>query len=169
MKKVRPVRIEGDIAYITLTKGCVATIDACDAHLVDRFNWYALGSSTSIYAARSKTINGTRIVLLMHRVLMGVDHGVLIDHEDGDGLNNRMSTNLRLASHADNMKNRRTNANNKSGFKGVYLDKFTGRWASCIRLNGRTHHLGRFDTPEAAHGAYADASERLHGEFGRTS
>ena len=40
--KVRPIRIEGDFAYIPLTRGYESVIDATDVNLVEGFNWYAL-------------------------------------------------------------------------------------------------------------------------------
>ena len=47
---------------------------------------------------------------------------MMIDHEDGDSLNNKLS-NLRLASHRQNLFNRKINKNNKTKVKGVYQDK----------------------------------------------
>jgi hypothetical protein len=89
-----------------------------------------------------------------------------IDHIDGDRRNNRIA-NLRLATSLQNKGNMKRRADNSSGFKGVIFCKFTGRWRSRIRHNGRVHCLGRHSTPEAAHVAYREAAERLFGEFAR--
>ena len=40
-RKIRPIRVEGNVAYITLTKGYVAIIDALDVPIVSGFNWCA--------------------------------------------------------------------------------------------------------------------------------
>jgi hypothetical protein len=97
-------------------------------------------------------------------------HGVwpqqLIDHCDGDPLNNRFR-NLREASDSQNQANRRLNKNSTSGFKGVYFDKSSGRWAANILKDRRKLWLGCHDTPQAAHEAYKQAAERLYGEFAR--
>ena len=89
----------------------------------------------------------------------------LIDHRDLDPSNNRW-TNLRRATRSQNNANTRTLRNNSCGLKGVSPDQ--GRWRATIRKNGRTYHLGKFATPQAAHAAYAKAARKLFGEFART-
>ena len=49
MKKVRPIRIEGDLAYVPLTRGYEAVIDAGDVSLVEGFNWYALNQKQTVF------------------------------------------------------------------------------------------------------------------------
>ena len=97
-------------------------------------------------------------------------HGVwperLIDHCDGDPLNNRFA-NLREASDSQNQANRRLNKNSTSGFKGVYFDKSSGRWAANILKDRQKFWLGCHDTPEQAHAAYCEAAQRIHGKFAR--
>lgn len=169
MKKVRPIRIDGDVAYIPLSKGYEAVIDAADVPLVSGWNWYAQAKPdrTSVYAVRNeKTADGQKTVLL-HRVISGAVGAVLIDHRDTDGLNNRRH-NLRAATHNQNQHNRRVQSNS-SGLKGVCWHKGLGKWCAQIRVNGRLKHLGLFATPEDGHSAYAAASATYHGEFGRTA
>jgi len=90
-----------------------------------------------------------------------------IDHRDGDSLNDRWE-NLRLASHSQNMGNQRRRADNRSGFKGVSWDNFTGRWVARIREpGGRYRNLGRFENAASASRAYMQAAQTLHGEFAR--
>lgn len=67
-----------------------------------------------------------------HRVIWQLVHGQIpddmtVDHKDGNGKNNLVA-NLRLVSHAVNMRNRRMGTNNTSGITGVgrYIDKATG-------------------------------------------
>lgn len=91
-----------------------------------------------------------------------------IDHINMDIKDNRLS-NLRLASRAENMRNKRARRDNKSGLKGVTLHEKTGKWMAKITVNGRSFYLGLFLTPELAHAAYSEAALRLHGEFARTS
>jgi hypothetical protein len=89
------------------------------------------------------------------------------DHRDLDRTNNRWS-NLRRATRSANSANRRRLRNNTSGFKGVHHDhRRSGRWVARICKDGRTHHLGRFATPQAAHAAYVAAARELFGEFAR--
>lgn len=89
-----------------------------------------------------------------------------VDHEDTARANNRWA-NLREATKAQNQANSRVRKSNTSGFKGVHFGG--GRWQAQIRINGKKVHLGCFDTPEAASGAYERALLAAHGEFGRVA
>jgi hypothetical protein len=53
---------------------------------------------------------------------------------------------------------------NKSGYRGVYSDSKRNKWAADIRTNGRTIHLGRFDSKEEAARAYNKKALELFGE-----
>lgn len=166
MRKYRPIRVDGDLAYITLTKGYEAVIDAADVHLVDGVNWYANTDGNTVYAQRGAYANGAQKTTRLHRVLMGVNDELLVDHIDGDGLNNRRS-NLRLATREQNNRNQRLVKRNSSGFKGVSWDKKERKWLAQIRVDGRSRNLGRYKTPEQAHAAYCAASLKIYGEFAR--
>ena len=166
MKKIRPIRIEGDLAYITLTRGYTAVIDAVDVPLISTGNWHALVLDNNVYAARNLMRKGVRIGLLMHRVLTDAPQGMEVDHADCDGLNNRRS-NLRLATHEENARNNRLQRNNRSGYKGVHWSKKRCQWAAAIQVNRKIKHLGFHDDIEEARKAYALASAQYHGDFGR--
>ena len=170
-KAIRPIRIEGNIAYVPLTKGYEAVIDAADVPLVEGFNWCALAAPYTVYGLR----NGQKErgeergrAVFLHHVICPPENGLLTDHRDGDGLNNRRA-NLRLASKAENGRNSRMKSRNTSGFKGVHLHKETGKWRARISTGDKHVSLGLFATPEDAHAAYAKASAELHGEFSRAS
>lgn len=93
----------------------------------------------------------------------------LIDHADTIKTNNAW-TNLRSASHADNMRNRSAFRNRAPRMKGVHLKKDALRmrpWGATIRVNGALKHLGYFSHPEEAHAAYAKAAEANFGSFAR--
>jgi hypothetical protein len=91
----------------------------------------------------------------------------VIDHRDGNPLNNRWR-NLRLASHANNAANRPRLCSNTSGFKGVTFDRRRGNWFAQITKQGRRYWIGRYATAQEAHEAYATAARLLFGEFART-
>jgi hypothetical protein len=165
--KIRPIRICGDVAYVTLTRGYEAIIDAADVPLVEGRNWYALVQSHSVYVVRKGKRGSELRSVYLHRVIMGDPNGLQIDHKDGDGLNNRRY-NLRVATKFQNMHNMRISRRNTSGFKGVSWDAAACKWRAWIGLNRKRKHLGVFDSPEEAHAAYCRASEKYHGEFGRT-
>lgn len=169
MKRIRKIKVQGDIALVPLTKRKVAVIDAADVHLVAQKNWHASKCRNGFYARCNMTLpNGMKTVVSMHRVLMGFPPAE-VDHEDKDGLNNRRSTNLRIATRSENMQNRAAQRNNTSGFKGVWFQKKSGRWYSAIRHAGQRTYFGPFDSAQDASDAYVDASKRLHGLFSGVS
>lgn len=88
----------------------------------------------------------------------------VIDHRNGDGLDDRL-TNLREATKAQNDCNRRSSA--KSGFKGVYKHSQNEGWFAEIKSDGRKYYLGRFRTIEEAVAARRNAAKSFQGEFAR--
>jgi hypothetical protein len=88
-----------------------------------------------------------------------------IDHKDNDGLNNRWA-NLREADRYQNMANRGAHADSSIGLKGVYLHR-QGKFIARLQVKNKRVHLGMFETPEAAHEAYARAAKETLGEFSR--
>lgn len=86
----------------------------------------------------------------------------VIDHIDGNPLNNRL-TNLRDVSKTVNGQNqRRPSSNNQSGFLGVSRDAKTGLWLSQIYVSKKKKYLGLFRTPEEGHNAYLAAKREFH-------
>lgn len=169
---VKPVRVEGAIAYVPLTRGFEALVDVEDAPLVSQWNWCVSGpglyehGGTSLYAMRRASVDGVMRTIKMHRLLFNASAGAQVDHINGNGLDNRKA-NLRFVTHAQNMQNRKMHRNNSTGYKGVYWDENRLMFQSIICANGHKAHLGWFYCPEQAHAAYAEASKRLHGEYGR--
>lgn len=163
----REIRVIGDLAFIPLSQGYEAVIDAADVTLVMGFNWTAKVTPWTVYVGRNETLGGKLVLLRLHRVLLNAPLGVHVDHINGDGLDNRR-VNLRLATNAENGRNQRRHANNACGFKGVYWHKRGKKWAASIGFNGQNKHLGLFNKPESAHAAYCEAAALLHGEFART-
>jgi hypothetical protein len=171
-RKIREIRIDGNIAYVLLTQGYEAIIDAEDVHLVAGCNWSAAQKGGTVYAQRTDCSGPKQKTIMLHRIIMGDPIGLDVDHRDGNGLNNRRRGdfgNLRVATPYQNQSNRGAQKNNTSGFKGVTLHRQMGKWQAQIGAGGVKKYLGIFETPEAAHDAYVKASAELHGEFGRTT
>ncbi|MDP3351814.1 MAG: HNH endonuclease [Hydrogenophaga sp.] len=120
------------------------------------------------------TSTGYRVVNLgrygfigAHRIAFAMVHGSwveFVDHRNRRPLDNWI-TNLRESTKAQNCRNRRRNRNTASGFKGVSKAPHQRRWQARIEVDGQQIHLGMFDSPEEAHGAYAAAAAQHHGEF----
>ena len=101
-----------------------------------------------------------RLVFLMHKGYLPKT----IDHINGDRADNRIE-NLRAVTANQNQHNRKMNANNTSGYKGVCWDKTLNKWRSQIRLEGKRINIGCFDNIEEAAEVVRKAREELHGDF----
>jgi hypothetical protein len=165
---VRPIKICGDLAEVTLTKGYITTIDAADVPLVKDRNWSALVLKRNVYAVRGTELSGQKTMILMHRVLTDAPAGMDVDHKDGHSLNNRQY-NLRVCTHGENVLNKAMRSDNKSGFKGVCWETRAQKWRAEISCDGVVRYLGYFASPEEAHAAYSAAAYDLHGQFARVS
>lgn len=115
-----------------------------------------------IYMLR-KQYRAHRVAWLLH---YGEWPSVSIDHIDTDKSNNAMD-NLRLATQMQNSCNKNVQANNTSGFKGVYFNARDGRYQARIRHDGKTYSLGYFKDAESAGNAYNESAPKIHGEFAR--
>jgi len=110
--------------------------------------------------------------LSAHRVAWAIHHNTWptdqIDHINGERADNRI-VNLRDATNQENNKNRKLPCNNTSGVMGVSWNKQKAKWVAHIRVDGKTIHLGYFDTIEdaAAARAKAEIEHDFHENHGR--
>lgn len=136
--------------YINTKKGKISTrISLGDFHIADSINgtWHINGGYvTSIF-----TINKSRHIIRLHRLIMNAPEDKLVDHWDRNPLNN-IRTNLRIVTEQENLKNKGIYKNTKSGIKGVCFNKQTEKWRATISGlgNGKQKHLGSFNTMEEA-------------------
>lgn len=98
----------------------------------------------------------------LHRVLYLYRHCILenaqvIDHINGNGLDNRRS-NLRITNKVGNALNMRRNITKTLDLpKGVFTAKRDGKYRSCIKVNKVSFSLGEFNTVQEAEYAYLAA------------
>lgn len=144
---------------IELTQGKVAIIDDEDFNLVSKYKWYFDHGY-----ARSSPAFKTRIY--MHRLIMVVPVNKVIDHINGNTLDNRKS-NLRICSQRENASNVDASRANKrlSKYKGVTIGTNKKKWVASITVNYKSIYLGSFDTEEQAALAYNEAAKEHYGEF----
>jgi hypothetical protein len=102
--------------------------------------------------------------LRLHRVVSCAKAGQIVDHIDRHGLH-CWSLNLRIASFAENARNRAGQPNRRSQFKGVSFHRATGKWSAEIRFERVKRHLGLFADEESAARAYDAKAIELFGEF----
>ena len=163
---VKPIRLNGEVAYVPLTQGFEAVIDASDAALVEGFNWYARVDGNTVYALRKDRTGGHCKTILMHRLILGESCTFAVDHADGNGLNNTRR-NLRYATTQQNQQNQRKSKGRSSKYKGVTLHKPTGKWLARIRVDGHLHYIGQYDDERAAALAYNARAKSICGPFAR--
>lgn len=152
---------------IPLTKGMYAIVDDVDYDYLVQFSWqYKRGPKHSSGYAKRGIFNedGKASSLLMHRDIMVAKRGQYVDHINRNGIDNRRE-NLRFATPSQNAANSKRHKSNKSGYKGVFTHKQSGRWLAHIRINGKSTHVGIFDCPKEAHEAYMKAAREHYGDF----
>jgi hypothetical protein len=141
-----------------------ALVDDSDFCRLNQYKWHMLKVRNSNYVSRKNKINGIWVNVFMHREILSPPKGVMIDHVDGNGLNNQKK-NMRLCSHSQNMQNRRKHKLTYSKYKGVVWNKKLNKWQSRILHENKRIHIGTFQNEIDAAKAYDKKSKELCGEF----
>lgn len=139
-------------------------IDLDDVDRCKEYKW-AIGKSKSNKGKYVKyyVVSGSE-GLLLHRFLMNPDKNMVVDHIDGDTMNNRKS-NLRVCETKENLRNSKMRINNTSGHKGVIWYKNTNKWVAYIMVDYKHKTLGYFDDIEDAIKTRKNAEEKYFGEY----
>lgn len=141
---------------LPLGKGLYAILDEPDYYKVMYMIFYALKGRNTTYAVHRKDI-------LLHRFLMGLQKGDprQVDHEDGDGLNNRRN-NLRICTPQQNSRNHQGKRDNQK-YKGIYVER--DKYAASIWNGTKQIYLGSFLSMQDAARAYDAKAREVFGEF----
>jgi hypothetical protein len=116
---------------------------------------------------KTERINGKKGNVQLHRFLINAPKGLIVDHINGDTLDNR-KCNLRVCGPSGNSMNRAIQGNNTTGYKGV--KKSTSKinpFYTQIKYKGKVIHIGMFKTAEEAYIAYQKRAKELFGEYYR--
>jgi hypothetical protein len=155
----------GQVCYIPLTQGQYAMVDAEDYERVSRCKWCLSRTGSQLYAQRrahGKTIR-------MHQFIMNPPQGMVVDHIDGNGLNNRRG-NLRICTPQQNAWNhkRRKEPDASSQCIGVhrYKDR-PDKWYVKIQCAGAGTYLGPFDSEIEAARARDRKAIEFFGQYAR--
>lgn len=92
----------------------------------------------------------------LHRKIMNAKKGQIIDHINGNKLDNRKN-NLRFVTKSQNGQNRRC--------KGITYDKQRKKWCVNIVVNKKKYYLGRYKTEEEALLVRKEAEIKYQGEY----
>lgn len=135
-----------------------------DFGALSQFRWHLHSAG---YAYRAVKNAGKQTNFLMHREVAQPDPGFVVDHINGNRLDNRRE-NLRVCTYAENARNNGA-IKKSSALRGVSWHAKAGKWRATIKLNGKSKHVGYFATEAEAAAAYDEAARSLHGEFARTN
>jgi len=147
---------------IILTQNKVALVDDADYEWLNQWKWYAQKGRYTFYACRKIKKKGKWKLLQMHRLIMNAKKGQMVDHENGNGLDNQRD-NLRFCTHGQNMANRKSSGISK--YLGVNWHKRDKRWQVHITTNKRNIPLGYYKDEKEAARIYNKAALKHHGEF----
>jgi hypothetical protein len=156
-RRSRTAEAPGAVRRIGLGRGLFAQVDAGDYEELTKYKWYASPHGATTYAFCRRR---GRIVY-MHRMIMRPRKGYVVDHIDGNGLNNRRC-NLRVCTHQQNQANTGPRGGS-SQFVGVH--RHGDKWQAGLRCRGEYFYLGLHDDEVAAAKARDRKAYELHGEY----
>ena len=131
-----------------------AILDHGDVPLLGAHRWH-LNRSKNAGQTQGYAVDENEV--RMHRVILGlaVGDGKRVDHRNRNTLDNRR-LNLRVVTHAENMRNRPSARGSTSCYRGVHWDKRKNRWVGQVKTGGKKVFYKRFhDELEAAEAVYA--------------
>lgn len=140
-----------------------------DERDIDRVN--ELSGGRRIYAVHTGPNNRCMYAMVVvhgkpqyiHRLVTRAVNGQVVDHINGDGLDNRRC-NLRIVTPSQNHQNRKVKRTSTTGIKGVEL-RPSGKYRVNITVNGKRKHLGLFKTIAEAMAVRKNAECELFGSY----
>lgn len=163
----RPIEIPigPSIAYVPLTQGLYALIDAEDAERVGKYAWHAALNSTSGHFYARRRVGNARMPL--HDAILGEREGFTADHICSERTLDNRKCNLRHADRNQQVWNRRLPKRNTTGFRGVFHEPDKNLYRVVIGFQGKQFRFGRYRCKIEAARIYDREATRLHGQFAR--
>lgn len=165
-------RDTSEVREIPLTRGLSAIVDAEDFEHLSKFKWFAAGKKdhTYSYAVRAATkeerAQGAGKTIRMHRVICPPGPTQMVDHINGNTLDNRKS-NLRTCSRSQNARNTQAARNAKVKFKGVSFNEKDQVFQAFVTVDDKPTYIGQYPNAMEAALAYDKFAMHIQGEFAR--
>ncbi|MGA2092049.1 MAG: AP2 domain-containing protein [Sedimentisphaerales bacterium] len=147
---------------IYIGEGLFAIVDCEDYYRYGHLKWSVAGRDGKFYAIRGVRIGPREIkIRSLHREITNAKDGVLIDHQNGNSLDDRRA-NLRPATKSQNSYNRQNtkSKDSTSKYRGVSYFPRTGRWMARIKYQGKVRYLGYYVNEIDAAKAYDKAAKK---------
>jgi hypothetical protein len=119
-----------DMKPIQLPYGKIAMVSDCDLQLVQRLNWSDRGNGY-VRARFRRDAGGNGKFVYLHRFIMGSPSGYVVDHLDGNPLNNTRE-NLQIVTQSRNVM--------RTASGGV--TKHRDKWRARTRIDGKKPQSG---------------------------
>lgn len=166
---IKNTYIEKESFYIIEIEGTIngkIIVDKEDYSKMIKYKWYIVDKKYP--TCKAYDYKNKKVILMSKMVTGYYDGELLIDHINGNTLDNRRE-NLRLLTHKDNMKNRRLHSNSSSGVSGVHYIKKKMLWEARISNNNYSFCLGFYKNKEDAIKSRLEAESFFFGELSRNS
>ena len=138
-------------------------VDDADVGWLSLWKW---GWDAQGYIYRKQGARGKVRQIFMHRYLLDVPAGMVIDHINHN-LADCRRFNLRICTHAENMRNQKPRQGGASQYKGVVWHRVSRKWHAGVKYNYKHISLGYFTNEADAAKAYNMKAQELFGTFAR--
>jgi hypothetical protein len=127
--------------------------------IAKKYKWHKSNNGYVLSNVKNKA-------LLLHRLIADLPKDQLVDHINGDRLDNR-NENLRPCTFLQNRQNQKAYPHSTSGVTGVYYSETNKGWIAQIWYNKEYYYLGTHETMDEAIKARKEAEVKFRKEFRR--
>jgi hypothetical protein len=150
--------------YIKLTQNKKTIVDDLDYKRLNKYKWHAEKLGGKYWYARRRIYykNGKNKGLYLARMIMKCPKKLIVDHINGDTLDNRRK-NLRILTKQQNTWNQKIRINNTSGYRGVSWNRKNRKWKAFVAKD----YFGLYGNKWAAALVHNIWAKKRYGKFAK--